>query len=173
MKQITRLLAAATLGAASFGVAAGGHQASAAEPTQDIVATAASAGSFNTLLAAADAAGLTETLRSEGPFTVWAPTDDAFAALPAGTLDDLLKPENSDKLRQILLYHVVPSDSNAADALLWAVDGLTPTTMQGDTLLLESDGDSLTVNGANVVAPDVRASNGVIHVIDAVLIPPG
>jgi uncharacterized surface protein with fasciclin (FAS1) repeats len=132
----------------------------------DIVDTAVSAGSFKTLVAAVQAAGLVETLKGAGPFTVFAPTDDAFAALPAGTVDSLLLPENKAKLVSILTYHVVPGHVTAADVM-----GLTSaTTVQGGTLAIDTT-DGVKVNSAHVVTPDIMTDNGVIHVIDAVLLP--
>jgi uncharacterized surface protein with fasciclin (FAS1) repeats len=132
----------------------------------DIVAVASGAGSFSTLVAAVQAAGLVETLQGEGPFTVFAPTDDAFAALPAGVLDKLLLPENQDVLVKILTYHVVAGKVMAADVTAGDV-----ATVEGQTIALATD-DGVTVNGAKVVTADVEASNGVIHVIDAVILPP-
>jgi uncharacterized surface protein with fasciclin (FAS1) repeats len=132
----------------------------------DIVAVASGAGSFSTLVAAVEAAGLVETLQGEGPFTVFAPTDDAFAALPAGVLDKLLLPENQDVLVKILTYHVVVGKVMAADVTAGDV-----ATVEGQNITLTTDG-GVTVNGANVVTADVEASNGVIHVIDAVILPP-
>lgn len=134
---------------------------------QDIVATAAGAGSFETLLAAANAAGLVETLQGEGPLTVFAPTDEAFAKLPDGTVENLLKPESRDQLAAILTYHVVPGKVMAADAAkLDAAD-----TVNGQSLSLAASNFGLTVNGANVVTADINCSNGVIHVIDSVILP--
>jgi uncharacterized surface protein with fasciclin (FAS1) repeats len=135
----------------------------------DIVETAQSAGQFRTLLAAASAAGLAPTLKGRGPFTVFAPTDRAFAALPAGTVENLLKPENRGQLRAILAYHVVPGQVLAAD-----VDGkrVHARTVNGAQVSVNGKGAGVTVNRARVVTADVRASNGVIHVIDRVLIPP-
>jgi uncharacterized surface protein with fasciclin (FAS1) repeats len=134
----------------------------------DIVAVATEAGSFNTLLAAATAAGLVETLQQPGPYTVFAPTDEAFAKLPAGVLDKLLLPENKQVLTDILLYHVVPAEVLAADVTAGDVE-----TVQGDTIAVTTDG-GVTLNGTTkVVTTDVKASNGVIHVIDSVLLPPG
>ena len=139
----------------------------AMEEMGTIVDVAAGAGSFGTLLAAAEAAGLVDTLNSEGPFTVFAPTDDAFAALPAGTVEALL--EDIPTLTQILLYHVVPGKVLAADVV-----GLTSaTTAEGSDVEITVDGSSVMINDSNVVATDIEASNGVIHVIDAVLLPPG
>ncbi len=132
----------------------------------DIVTVAVEAGSFSTLVAAVEAAGLVETLQGEGPFTVFAPTDDAFAALPAGLVDKLLLPENKDVLVKILTYHVVAGEVLAADVTAGEVP-----TVEGQNITLAVDG-GVTVNNANVVATDVMASNGVIHVIDAVILPP-
>lgn len=135
----------------------------------DIVDTAVAAGDFTTLVAAVQAAGLEETLRGEGPFTVFAPTDEAFAALPEGTVEDLLLPENIDTLTAILTYHVVPGAVMAEDVLgaETAVE-----TVQGDTVTVDGEGDLVMVNEATVVTADIEASNGVIHVIDSVLMPP-
>ncbi|MGB5987751.1 MAG: fasciclin domain-containing protein [Desulfobacterales bacterium] len=133
----------------------------------DIVDTAASAGSFNTLVAAVEAAGLVETLKGEGPFTVFAPTDEAFAKLPEGTLDDLLKPENKDKLAGILTYHVVSGKVMAADVI--GMD--SAATVNGKALTVSQKDGSVFVDGAMVTQTDVKASNGVIHVIDAVVLP--
>ncbi len=134
---------------------------------KDIVDTAAAAGSFNTLAAALTAAGLVETLKGEGPFTVFAPTDAAFAALPAGTVEDLLKPENKDKLVSILTYHVVPGKVMSTDL----TEGMKAKTVNGAEVTITLDGGPK-VNGAVISMPDVAASNGVIHVIDSVILPP-
>jgi uncharacterized surface protein with fasciclin (FAS1) repeats len=141
-------------------------EAPATEELGDIVAVASGAGSFSTLVAAVEAAGLVETLQGEGPFTVFAPTDEAFAALPAGLLDKLLMPENKDLLAKILTYHVVAGKVMAADVMAGEV-----ATVEGQNITLGTEG-GVTVNGANVVTADVEASNGVIHVIDAVILPP-
>ena len=133
---------------------------------KDIVAVAAGAGSFNTLVAAVKAAGLVETLQGDGPFTVFAPTDEAFAKLPKGTVEDLLKPENKQKLVSILTYHVVPAKVMASD-----VKTMKAKTVNGQELALQVNGSDVKVGEANVVKTDVAASNGVIHVIDTVLIP--
>ncbi|MCB9394094.1 MAG: fasciclin domain-containing protein [Acidimicrobiaceae bacterium] len=133
----------------------------------DIVAVAAANPSFTTLVAAVQAAGLVETLQGAGPFTVFAPTDDAFAALPDGLLDALLLPENVDVLTQILTFHVVPSQVLAADVTAGEVP-----TVQGQSLTITTDG-GVQVFDANVVQTDVMATNGVIHVIDQVLVPEG
>ena len=135
--------------------------------TGTIVDVASSTEGFSTLAAAVSAAGLVDTLNGEGPFTVFAPTDDAFAALPAGVLDALLLPENKDVLTQILTYHVVPGQVMAADV----TDG-DVATVEGQAVTL-STADGVTVNGAKVIQADVVTSNGVIHAIDAVLLPPG
>ena len=138
-----------------------------AAPTTNILATAKAAGTFTTLSAAVDAAGLTDTLNGKGPFTVFAPTDDAFAALPAGVVDALLKPENKATLAKILTYHVVAGKVLAADIKAGDV-----ATVEGATVKLATEG-GVTVNDAKVVTADVATSNGVIHVIDKVLLPPG
>ena len=132
-----------------------------------IVDVASGAGNFGTLVAAVTAAELVETLSGEGPFTVFAPTDEAFAALPAGVVDALLLPENKAVLVQILTYHVVSGKVMAAD-----VTDSDVATVEGQTVKL-STADGVTVNGAKVVAADVAASNGVIHAIDTVILPPG
>ncbi|MEO8223837.1 MAG: fasciclin domain-containing protein [Gammaproteobacteria bacterium] len=134
----------------------------------DIVETAAAAGSFNTLVAAVKAAGLVEALKGPGPLTVFAPTDAAFAKLPAGTLDDLLKPANKEKLKGILLYHVVSGKVMSADLK----GTVTPATLEGAKLTIVASASGVTVNGAKVTTADVAASNGVIHVIDTVVLPP-
>ena len=135
----------------------------------DIVDTAVAAGTFNTLVAAVTAAGLGATLKGEGPFTVFAPSDDAFAKLPAGTVDDLVKPENKDKLTAILTYHVMAGKVMAADI---AGKKLEPATVNGETLHVDAT-SGVKVNGASVVTADIECTNGVIHVIDAVLMPKG
>jgi uncharacterized surface protein with fasciclin (FAS1) repeats len=133
---------------------------------KDIVDIAAGNESFSTLVAAVQAADLVDTLKGEGPFTVFAPTDDAFAALPAGTVEDLLKPENKGKLTAILTYHVVPGKVMSGDLS----DGMTATTVQGSDVTIGTT-DGVTVDGAKVVQADIEASNGVIHVIDSVILP--
>ena len=147
---------------------AGPASAGSKAAKKDIVDTAVSAGTFNTLVAAVQAAELVEALKGEGPYTVFAPTDDAFAALPEGTVENLLKPENQDQLQAVLLYHVVSGKIMAADI----GSGAQPATLQGATIDVVGSSDGVTVNGANVVAADVVTSNGVIHVIDAVILPP-
>ncbi len=132
----------------------------------DIVQTAVDAGSFKTLVAAVTAAGLVETLQSPGPFTVFAPTDEAFAKLPAGTVETLLKPENKDKLVAVLTYHVVAGKVLAADVV-----GLTEApTVQGQSIKVDTS-SGVKVDDANVVQTDILCDNGVIHVIDAVILP--
>lgn len=137
----------------------------------DIVETAQAAGSFTTLLAAADAAGLVDALKGEGPLTVFAPTDEAFAALPAGTVETLLKPENKDALAGILKLHVIAGAKVKAGDLTGKT--ITATTLNGDLQVDGTNGVVLTAPGstATVVAADVKASNGIIHVIDTVLLP--
>jgi len=137
-----------------------------AEEAGDIVAVASTTEGFSTLVAAIEAAGLVETLQGDGPFTVFAPTDDAFAALPAGLLEKLLLPENVEVLKAILTYHVVAGQVLSADVTAGDV-----ATVEGSTIAIATDG-GVTVNGANVVSVDVMASNGVIHVIDQVIVPP-
>jgi uncharacterized surface protein with fasciclin (FAS1) repeats len=133
----------------------------------DIVEVAQSAGTFNTLVAAVSAADLVETLQSEGPFTVFAPTDEAFAALPAGTVETLLLPENKERLTAILTYHVVPGEVMSADL---AGQRLSVATVNGAEVHIDGR-DGVKVEDATVITADVEASNGVIHVIDSVLIP--
>ncbi len=133
---------------------------------KDIVAVAAGNGSFNTLVAAVKAAGLVETLQGTGPFTVFAPTDEAFAKLPKGTVEDLLKPENKAKLVAILTYHVVAGKVMAAD-----VKTMKAKTVNGQSLDVKVADGVVTVDNAKVVKTDVAASNGVIHVIDTVVLP--
>ncbi len=135
--------------------------------SQDIVDTAVAAGSFKTLVAALKAAGLVDTLKGKGPFTVFAPTDDAFAKLPAGTVDELLKPENKQKLIAILTYHVVAGKVTAAQAMKLN----SAKTVNGQSLAISADGGMVKINDATVTKADIMCSNGVIHVIDTVLMP--
>lgn len=135
---------------------------------KDIVAVATEAGDFTTLTAALEAADLVETLQGEGPFTVFAPTDEAFAALPEGTLEDLLKPENKDVLVKVLTYHVVPGAVMSTDL----ESGEVETILEDATVEVTVSDDGVMVNDANVVTADIEASNGVIHVIDKVILPP-
>lgn len=135
--------------------------------SKDIVDTAVAAGDFKTLAAALKAAGLVDTLKGKGPFTVFAPTDAAFAKLPAGTLESLLKPENKEKLTSILTYHVVPGTAKAAQ-----VTSMTSAeTVNGKSVSIKAQGGKVQVDNANVIKADVMASNGVIHVIDSVILP--
>jgi uncharacterized surface protein with fasciclin (FAS1) repeats len=134
----------------------------------DIVDTAVAAGSFTTLVAAVKAAGLVDTLKGPGPFTVFAPTDAAFAALPTGTVATLLKPENKTKLVAILTYHVLPGSILSKDI---AGKKFDPKTVDGERLMIDGTGHSVKVNAATVIKADIIADNGVIHVIDKVLLP--
>ncbi|MGB8475726.1 MAG: fasciclin domain-containing protein, partial [Candidatus Acidiferrum sp.] len=138
-----------------------------ATPSKDIVDTAVAAGSFKTLATALQAAGLVDTLKSKGPFTVFAPTDEAFAKLPAGTVEDLLKPENKEKLAAILTYHVVPGEILAAQVAKMN----TAKTVNGQSLMFSVNGGNVMVDNANVTKTDILCSNGVIHVIDSVVLP--
>ena len=156
------------VGTAVLGVAVGASNVTAVDaPAKDIVDTAVAAGSFTTLAKALEAAGLVETLKGAGPFTVFAPSDDAFAKLPTGTLDTLLKPEHQAKLKRILTYHVVPGRIMAADV----VKLYSATAVSGDTIAIATHGGGVTVDNAHVVKTDIATTNGVIHVIDAVIIP--
>jgi len=135
---------------------------------QNIVETARAAGNFQTLVTAIEAAELGDTLSGDGPFTVFAPTDAAFQALPPGTLDELLMPENRERLRSVLTYHVVAEELRAEDLL---GEETTVETVEGSELTVDATGAMVMVNEANVIQPDIEASNGVIHSIDAVLLP--
>ena len=175
-------LASAAAAALAFSVAPAAPAAPVGEPTRlahhedghghgakDLVGTAQEAGDFSTLLAAAAAAGLVETLQGEGPYTLLAPTDEAFAALPEGTVAELLKPENKQQLTDVLLYHVVDGEVPAEDVM-----GMQEfTTLQGGTVRVSTQGETVMLNDATVTTADVMASNGVIHVIDTVLLPEG
>jgi uncharacterized surface protein with fasciclin (FAS1) repeats len=136
-------------------------------PAKDIVDTAVAAGSFKTLAAALQAAGLVDTLKGPGPFTVFAPTDEAFAKLPAGTVDELLKPENKEKLAAILTYHVVAGKVTAAQVMKIN----SAKTVNGASVAISVNGGTVMVDGAKVIKADIMCSNGVIHVIDSVLMP--
>ena len=165
---ITRLmLAAAAAGLLAACAARETSTVSATMPTANIVETAVDAGSFDTLVAALQAAELDGTLAGPGPFTVFAPTDDAFAALPAGTVDTLLLPENRDQLVAVLTYHVVPGRVMSSDL---AGQQLDVATVQGSTVAIDAT-DGVMVDAASVIAADIEASNGVIHVIDQVILP--
>jgi uncharacterized surface protein with fasciclin (FAS1) repeats len=154
--------------ATGVGLSACSDDGSAPAAPKDIVATASAAGTFTTLVAALQAADVASTMRSAGPFTVFAPTDAAFAKLPAGTADDLLKPENKAMLQAVLKYHVVAGDIRAAQVVTLT----SATTLQGGKVAITVSGPTVKVNDATVTAADVLASNGVIHVIDTVLLPP-
>ena len=134
---------------------------------KDIVDTAVGAGQFETLAAALQAAGLVETLKGDGPFTVFAPTDEAFAKLPEGTVESLLKPENKDKLIAVLTYHVVPGKVYAADVV--KLD--SATTVEGSDVTIAANSMGVKIDDANVIKTDIKTSNGVIHVIDSVILP--
>ena len=159
LKRIATTLAAVALTA--------GISDSALAQTKDVVDTAVDAGSFKTLAKALQAADLVGTLKGAGPFTVFAPTDEAFAKLPAATLNDLLKPENRAKLQRILTYHVVPGRVMSTDV----VKLNSAKAVSGDTIAIKVNGSTVTVDDARVVRADVGASNGVIHVIDTVMLP--
>lgn len=135
---------------------------------KDIVDTAAGAGQFQTLVAAVKAAGLVDTLKGEGPYTVFAPTDAAFKKLPPGTVEELLKPENKSKLQEVLTYHVVPGKVTASQV----VSLNSAKTASGDELRISSADGAVMINDSKVIKTDIETSNGVIHVIDAVLLPP-
>ena len=163
---VVGVASAVAIAAAIIGMAFGATLARAGK--QDIVDTAVANGQFKTLATALNAAGLVNTLKGPGPFTVFAPTDDAFAKLPPGTLDDLLKPENKGKLAAILTYHVVPGAVTSRQ-----VTNLKEAkTVNGSMLQVSARDGKVMINNADVVKPDVETSNGVIHVIDAVLLPP-
>jgi uncharacterized surface protein with fasciclin (FAS1) repeats len=160
MTRLRTLAAAAAFAVSSLAISAQAYAA-------DIVDTAVAAGNFKTLVAAVQAAGLVDTLKGAGPFTVFAPTDEAFAKLPAGTVDDLLKPENKDKLVAVLTYHVVPGKVMAADVT--GKETKAKTVQGGEVTVNGTNG--VTVDGAKVIQADIVADNGVIHVIDAVILP--
>ena len=151
--------------AASLAIAMSASAAFAAG--KDIVDTAVGAGTFNTLVAAVQAADLVAVLKGDGPFTVFAPTDEAFAALPEGTVETLLMPENKDQLVAVLTYHVVPGKVMSSEL---AGQEIAASTVQGQAVTIDGR-NGVTVDGANVVAADIEATNGVIHVIDAVILP--
>jgi uncharacterized surface protein with fasciclin (FAS1) repeats len=164
MRNRIATLAIAALAAVGLSIGAMGVRAS----EKDIVDTAVSAGQFTTLAAALDAAGLVDTLKGPGPFTVFAPTDAAFAKLPGGTVEDLLKPENKNQLTAILTYHVVPGTVMATDVV--KLD--EAKTVNGKMVKVKVDGGNVMINDAKVTATDIATSNGVIHVIDTVILPP-
>lgn len=165
MKKRSFVLAAAALAMVGSQIA----MIRAEDPAKkDIVATAVDAGSFKTLAAALQAGGLVETLQGAGPFTVFAPTDEAFAKLPKGTVENLLKPENKAQLVAILTYHVVPGKVMAADV----VKIKEAATVNGKKLAVQVEDGKVSVGGSNVVKTDIGCTNGVIHVVDAVILPP-
>ena len=161
------LLMSAAAATIALGVTGWSKAIASNETGADIVDTAVAAGSFNTLVAAVQAAGLVDTLKGDGPFTVFAPTDEAFAKLPAGTVEMLLQPENKDKLVAVLTYHVVAGKVMSGDI---AGKRVAPETVQGRPIAVNAT-SGVMVNDAHVVAADVEATNGVIHVIDKVLLP--
>ncbi|MDQ8188400.1 fasciclin domain-containing protein [Pelagicoccus sp. SDUM812002] len=160
-----QLIALLTASALAFSFASAGTYKDK-KASKDLVGVAAAADDFSTLVAAVKAADLVGVLQGEGPYTIFAPTNAAFAALPEGTLESLLKPENKDKLVSILTYHVVPAKVMAKDVAAGMVD-----TANGTQLKIAVNGGSVMVQDANVVATDIMASNGIIHVIDKVMIP--
>ena len=162
------IIAAGFIFLSSMSVSAQNAKDKNMKATTDIVDTAVAAGQFTTLAKALTAAGLIDTLKGKGPFTVFAPTDDAFAKLPAGALDELLKPENKEKLKAVLLYHVVAGRVPSAQVV--KLNGKTAKTVQGGTVKIDTT-NGVMVNDAKVVTADVKATNGVIHVIDTVLMP--
>jgi uncharacterized surface protein with fasciclin (FAS1) repeats len=164
MKNTKSAMGALVLG---LGIFLAGSARAEYMPEKDIVDTAVSAGSFNTLVTAIKAAGLVETLKGDGPFTVFAPTDDAFAKLPEGTVENLLKPENREQLVAILTYHVVAGKVTAEQV----VDLSSAKTANGKDLKIDANNGKVMVDNANVIKTDIMASNGVIHVIDAVVLP--
>jgi len=164
MRILKSLGVASIIGVAAISTAIAGSRDTA---DKNIVETAVAADGFNTLVAAVQAAGLVDTLSGPGPFTVFAPTDEAFAALPEGTVENLLKPENKDQLVAVLTYHVVPGAAMSKDL---AGKTVSPVTVQGSTVDIDAT-NGVKVDGATVVAADVAASNGVIHVIDQVILP--
>jgi len=164
-KTFIAVVSAALIALSSAAIA--GHHGEKEAKTGDIVDVAVAAGQFTTLAAALDAAGLVDTLKGDGPFTVFAPTDAAFAKLPEGTIDTLLKPENKDQLIAILTYHVVPGSVMAADV----VELSSATTVNGADVAINVSDAGVRIDNAMVVKTDIGASNGVIHVIDSVILP--
>lgn len=160
---VSMFVAVIMIAAGSLYARADSHE----DSKKDIVETAQAAGSFNTLAAALEAAGLVETLKGEGPYTVFAPTDEAFAKLPAGTVEMLLLPENKDKLIAVLTYHVVPGKVTSEEVV--KLD--SAKTVNGADVAIKTEDGKVMVDNATVVQADVMASNGVIHVIDAVILP--
>ena len=158
------IIAAATLAFLASGISANAYESKSA----DIVDTAVSAGQFKTLTAALEAAGLVEVLKGDGPFTVFAPTDEAFSKLPEGTVESLLKPENIDQLKAILTYHVVSGEVTSKEV----VNLDSAKTVNGEMLEINASAEGMSVNQAKVIKADIMTSNGVIHVIDKVVLPP-
>ena len=156
-----------TLTALTLLLSAGAALAATTEMKHDIVDTAAKTSHLSTLVKAVKAADLVDTLKGKGPYTLFAPTDKAFAKLPKGTLENLLKPENKEQLKKILTYHVVPGDVTAADAMKLT----KATTVEGGDMMIKTVGKKVMINDATVVKADIKASNGVIHEIDTVLMP--
>ena len=167
MKNLTNIAIIASILLVPSFLYAGNYGGYKDKASMDIVDTAVSAGSFNTLVAAVQAAELVDVLKGEGPFTVFAPTDEAFAKLPDGTLDSLLKPENKGKLQAILTYHVVPGKVKAKDV----VGMSSAKTVNGDSFEISKKDGNVYVDNAKVIKTDIMASNGVIHVIDTVILP--
>lgn len=165
-KKVVRRTSMVTAAALVLSLAVGAYARPKARP-QDVVDTAVAAGSFKTLAAALQAAGLVDTLKGKGPFTVFAPTDEAFAKLPAGTVENLLKPENKEKLVAILTYHVVSGKELASQVTKMN----SAKTVNGQPLAIRVNGDTVMVDMAKVIKTDILCSNGVIHVIDSVLMP--
>lgn len=165
---IQRLLVATAAVALLAGPAVGPAAAQPRNANQDIIQTAQSNGSFTTLLTAVRKAGLQGTLKTGGPFTVFAPTDEAFAKLPEGTVENLLKPENKEQLVALLTYHVVPGKTMSSDLAGKAVEA---KTVEGSPVEIDATGSGVMVDDARVIQADVEADNGVIHVIDAVIMP--
>jgi uncharacterized surface protein with fasciclin (FAS1) repeats len=155
------------LGVLAFTLSLAGSLKAESMPDKDIVDVAASAGSFNTLVAAVQAAGLVDELKGQGPLTVFAPTDEAFKKLPAGTVENLLKPENKDKLIAVLTYHVVPGRVTASEV----VNMNSAKTINGQSLKISTREGRVTIDDARVTKTDIIASNGIIHVIDSVVLP--
>lgn len=169
MRKLLVVLAAVSFvsGSVYAGSCSSGSAKAHSHDSMDIVDTAVEAGSFNTLVAAVKAADLVETLKGEGPFTVFAPSDEAFAKLPEGTVENLLKPENRAQLQAILTYHVVAGSVKAEDVV--KLD--SAMTVQGQEVAIVVNDDGVTVDGAKVVQTDIETSNGIIHVIDTVILP--
>jgi len=167
MKNFKALFLATVMGVFMFAVDANA-QCGDSKKQSDIVDLAIASDNLSTLVAAVKAGGLVETLKGDGPFTVFAPTNEAFAALPKGTLENLLKPENKDQLIAILTYHVVPGKVKSTDLQ----DGMMAQTVEGNQVKVKIKGSKVNINDANVAKADIMASNGIVHVIDKVILPP-